>query len=290
MDTATETFESHRPLLFGIAYRMTGAAAESEDLVQDTFLRWQKVDLSEIESPKAYLSTIVTRLALDYMKSARVRRETYVGPWLPEPVTGAAGPDEVAAMADSVSVAFLLLLERLTPVERAAFLLHEIFDIGYDEIADMLEKTEVNCRQYVRRAKQHLAENKPRFDVTPERQRDLTERFLTACAMADTEGLTELLGEDAILYADGGGKVVSARNPIYGADPIARFLVGVARKAHPAERAAKMVELNGQLGCIVYADGAPENVFMLECGADLIQRVYVVRNPEKLVRLANQAL
>ena len=285
MNTLADTFEEHRALLFAIAYRMTGSATDSEDLVQEAYIRWQAVDTDNVDSPKAYLSTIITRLALDYMKSARVRRESYVGPWLPEPVAGAAAPHEAADMADSVTVAFMLLLERLNPVERAAYLLREIFDFNYDEIARILDKSETNCRQYVRRAKQHLKENRPRFDTSPDRQKDLMERFLVACASADTDGLIAMLSEDAILYSDGGGKVVAARNPIYGADRVARFLAGVTRKANDAERSVDIVELNGQPACIVWADGSPENVFYLDCDGDVIHRVYAVRNPDKLVRL-----
>src|SRR5919201_2733309 len=208
-----------RPLLFSIAYRMIGSVSEAEDIVQEAFLRYHRAQPTDVENPKAYLSEVTTRVAIDHLRSARARREEYVGPWLPEPLLvdeHAPDPSEQAELADSLSLAFLVLLERLSPVERAAFLLREVFDYPYDEIAEIIDRSEDNARQLVTRARRHVDEERPRFDADRRAQEELTERFMAATMDGDTEGLIELLAADVVAYTDGGGKVQAARKPLHG--------------------------------------------------------------------------
>ena len=213
MDTAKQ-FETYRPQLFAIAYRMVGSAMEAEDLVQESYLRYRSVQTEEIRSPKAFLTTIVTRLCLNHLQSARVQREQYVGPWLPEPMLDGAeqtlSPTDQMARYESISLAFLTLLETLTPVERGVFLLREVFDYDYPDIAAIVEKSEPACRQLFRRAKEHLAQRRPRFRTTPARQRQLLDQFMHAVSAGEFDGLTKLLAEDVTMWADGGGKVRGA--------------------------------------------------------------------------------
>lgn len=279
--TQVDTFNEYRPLLFSIAYRMLGSATEAEDILQEAYLRWANVDMDTVQSAKAYLSSIVTRLCLDYLRSAQAQREVYVGPWLPEPLLNEELPDiaESVEKADSLSLAFLVLLENLSPLERAVFLLHEIFDYDYSEIAEMVGKKEANCRQMVHRAREHLASRRPRFPVDEQHRQQITSKFIAACSNGDLNGLISLLTTDVVLMSDGGGKVQAARNPIYGIDAVARFLVGIAKKAPPEIRQA---EVNGQAAVIAYVDKKPYLVLALDIAEDKIRSIEIVLNPDKL--------
>lgn len=281
-----ETFNQYRPLLFAIAYRMLGSVMDAEDMVQETYVRWEQAADVAAQSPKAYLSSIVTRLCIDQLRSARVQREVYLGPWLPEPLltddtTGAA---EMAALADSLSMAFLILLEKLSPVERAVFLLREVFDYEYDEIAAIVQKSEANCRQLVRRARAHLAAGRPRFAVSPAEQQQLARQFAVACTTGDLDGLLNTLADDIILWSDGGGKVAAAQRPVHGPARVARLLLGLLRQA-PSNFVSHAATINGQPGFINYIDGRPISVLTLEIGNGRIQTIRVVVNPDELRRI-----
>ncbi len=275
-------FQELRPRLFALAYRMLGTRADAEDVVQDAYLRWQSAPAGDVRSPKSFLTTVVARLALDGLKAAHRKRETYVGPWLPEPLVEPAGTKHME-MAESLSLAFLRLLESLSPVERVAFLLREVFDAGYDEIAAALQTSESNSRQIVARARKHIQERRPRFTPDRSRQPEILREFLAACATGDPSQLTALLSEDVVLYSDGGGKVSAALNPIAGADRVARFLTGIARKL-PA-LSVQLAEVNGEVGAILLDAGRPHSVMALDLTAEgLIANLYFVMNPEKLPR------
>jgi RNA polymerase sigma-70 factor, ECF subfamily len=280
--------EALRRHAFAVAYRMLGTVAEAEDVVQEALLRLVRKDAPPRE-PAAWMTTATTRLAIDVLRSARVRRERYPGPWLPEPVVEdpAAGPAGHAELADSLSQAFLVLLERLGPVERAAFLLREVFGYEYAEVARVVGREEANCRQIVARAKQRLAADRPRFDPD-ERLRDaLLERFLAAAEEGDLPALEALLAGDAVLYSDGGGRAVAARKPIFGADRIARFMAVTARKRREAGASSqRRVRVNGQPGRVLRAaDGTVLDVLTVDVVAGRIVAVRVVRNPDKLARI-----
>lgn len=277
-------FDSHRPLLFSIAYRMLGSVMDAEDVVQEAFVRWRRASETEVRSPKAYLSAVVTRLCIDQLRSARARREEYVGPWLPEPLAAAPGDEtgpEAALLDESLSMAFLVLLESLTPTERAVFLLREVFDYDYPEISRLVGKSEANCRQISRRARQAVAARRPRFERSPEQEERLTQRFVEACTSGDLEGLLSLLSEDVTLWSDGGGRVRAALNPIHGADRVARFLVGILRDV-PAGFAVRLARVNGGPGVLAYEGERPTGVVSLDVSEDRIQAVRIVVNPEKL--------
>jgi RNA polymerase sigma-70 factor (ECF subfamily) len=286
---AAETFEAYRPLLFGIAYRMLGSAMEAEDVVQDAYLRYQATPPETIRSEKAFLSTVVTRLCLDQLKSARSRRESYVGPWLPEPLLtdalgGAPAPADRVTRGESISMAFLVLLESLTPLERAVFLLHEVFEYGYDEVAAIVGRSEAACRQLYRRARQHVLERRPRFPAAPSEQQRLTESFLRACERGDLNELMELLAEDVTMWSDGGGKVRAAPRPIHGRDAVARFILGILRKAPPGMR-VQPAEVNASVGILSYLDDQPFGALTLESDGRRIHGLRIVVNPDKLTRL-----
>lgn len=278
-----DPFTQHRPLLFSIAYRMLGSVMDAEDMVQETFLRWQQAAENEVQSPKAYLTAIITRLCIDHLRSARVQRESYLGPWLPEPLLtdDTTGTAELATLSDSLSMAFLVLLEKLSPLERAVFLLREVFDYDYAEIAAIVGKTEANCRQLVRRARQHLSNGRPRFQTSPTEQQTLTIQFAQACATGDLDGLLQVLAEDITLWSDGGGKVSAARRPILGSDRVARFLLGLVKKA-PPDLATRFARVNGRPGFVTYVGGNPLMVLSLETGNGRIQAIHIVVNPDKL--------
>jgi len=283
-EAKTETFERHRSLLFSISYRMLGSVMEAEDVVQEAFLRWQGASGREIRTPKSYLSTVVTRLSIDRLRSAKVRREEYVGPWLPEPIATGEGSDVAgaAALDETLSMAFLVLLESLTPVERAVFLLREVFDYDYAEIASLVGKSEDNCRQISRRARQSVAARRPRFESSPEQEERLMGSFLEACMSGDMESLLALLSEDATLWSDGGGKTRAALNPIYGADRVARFFSGILRKAPPGF-VVRRASINGRPGFIGYfEDGHPQSVTTFDVAEGSIRGIRLVVNPEKL--------
>jgi RNA polymerase sigma-70 factor, ECF subfamily len=283
MTVRTEDFERHRSLLFSIAYRMLGSVADAEDVVQETYLRWRDVTEEEVRSPKSYLSAMVTHLSINRLRSARAQREQYVGPWLPEPLLSdraeeVAGPSE---LDESLSIAFLVLLESLNPVERAVFLLREVFDYDYEEISRIVDKSEANCRQIARRARQSVAARRPRFEHSREQEERLTERFVEACTSGDMEGLLGLLSEDVTLWSDGGGKVAAAPYPIYGPERVARFLLGVLRTVPPGF-SARPTRVNGGPGVVGYVDGHPTGVVALDVADDRIRGVRIVVNPEKL--------
>jgi RNA polymerase sigma-70 factor (ECF subfamily) len=278
-----EAFSQHRPLLFAIAYRMLGSVMDAEDVVQDAFLRWQDAP-GDVRSPKAYLSTITTRLAIDQLRSARAQRESYIGPWLPEPLVSEEPPDVSGAADGSLSMAFLALLERLNPVERAAFLLRDVFDYEYAEIAGVVGKTEANCRQMVRRARLRVAESRPRFEVTREQIERLMGRFLRASAEGDMEGLVGLLAKDVTLWSDGGGKVAAALNPIDGPEKVARLVMGLARKM-PENTQFRIAWVNGGPGVITYIGGAVYDVISFEMAEGKVAAVRIVVNPDKLRRV-----
>lgn len=282
-----ETYTQHHAYLFTVAYRMLGSVMDAEDIVQEAFLRWGDVDATGVESPRAYLTTVVTRLCIDHLRSARVRREEYVGPWLPEPLlTGEVGDaGEPALLAESLSMAFLVLLESLTPVERAVFLLREAFGYEHAEIARIVGVSEVACRQTARRARQYVESRRPRFDPSPEQQRGLTERFVHACATGDLETLLSLLADDITLWSDGGGKVRAALNPIHGAGNVARFLLGVLSKAPPGFT-ARLAFINGEPGIVTEAAGDIIGATTLQIADGRIAGIRVVVNPEKLRGLA----
>lgn len=275
-----DAFEAERPRLLGIAYRMLGSVAEAEDVVQDTYLRWRDADAA---SPRAFLAAVVTRLSIDRLRSARARRERYVGPWLPEPI--ATAPTDRA----DVSMAFLVLLERLSPLERAAFVLHEVFDYSHAEVADALERDEAACRQLVHRARKRLGERATRR-YTPARttHERLLAAFLHACTTGDLAALRELLVADAVAVADGGGKARAARKALRGPDRIARFFVGITRKL-PAALRAQLVELNGAPALLVWVGDELYSAMLLDVDEDeRIRSVFMVRNPDKLARLAGR--
>jgi RNA polymerase sigma-70 factor (ECF subfamily) len=288
--TREEQFNEYRPLLFGIAYRMLGSVMDAEDVVQDAFLRWQNAAPDEVESPKAYLSTIVTRLCLDQLRSARMQREEYVGPWLPEPLVDEQAPDvaETAAMHESLSMAFLVLLESLTPVERAIFLLHDVFGYDFSEIARIVGRSEANCRQLARRARGYVEARRPRFEPSAAQQDRLMHQFMRACTTGDLPGLVATLADDITLWSDGGGKVAAARQPIHGRDAVARLLISLVRKA-PAGLDTHFAHVNGQSGFVSYLGGRPFAVLLLDIANERVQGVRIVVNPDKLRHLLGAA-
>jgi RNA polymerase sigma-70 factor (ECF subfamily) len=282
-----EEFERYRVLLFSIAYRMTGSASDAEDLVQETWLRYQASAEQEITSPKAYLTTIITRLALDHLKSARVTREQYFGTWLPEPILTAEDGGAILERQEELSLAFLLLLEALSPPERAVFLLHEVFEYPFGQIAEMLEKSPANCRQIFHRAKQALHDQRARFHPEPERQRQLLLGFLSASQAGNMDALTSLLAHDAITWADGGGKVQTVPRPIYGQQAVARFWLSVARKnLRPLTYTPD--EINGDPSILFWDEGGLAGVLSLTLSGGGIQDIYALLNPEKLTYLQRQ--
>ena len=279
-----EHFDLHRPLLFSIAYRMLGSVMDAEDIVQEAFVRWQQAPEAEVRSPKAYLSALVTRLCIDQLRSARTQREEYVGPWLPEPLPSERASDvaHTAVLEESLSIAFLVLLESLTPTERAVFLLREVFDYDYDEISHLVGKSEANCRQIAHRAREYVAARRPRFERSPEQEERLTGSFLEACTYGDMEGLLELLAEDIVLWSDGGGKARAALNPIRGSDRVARFFLGILGKTPPG-LVVRQTWVNGQPGITgYYADGQPQSVTTFDIAGERIRAIHILVNPEKL--------
>jgi len=287
----TEVYEELRPLMFSIAYRMLGSASEAEDVVQEAFLRYHRESSAgtAIDSPKAYLSTITTRLAIDQLRSARVRRERYVGTWLPEPVVTDAESDVETQVetADSLSMAFLVLLESLTPVERAVFLLHDVFEYGYDEISAVVGRTEQNCRQIAVRARRQVDAKRPRFEADRRRREELAQRFFEAVTRGDEQGLIGLLADDVVAYGDGGGKVPAIPQPVYGRDRVVRLMIGAAERGQQlGVRGASFVEINGQPGALFLdEDDRPLVAVTLDIADDVVQTIRAVGNPDKLHHL-----
>lgn len=280
-----ETFADLRPYLFTVAYNMLGSVMDAEDMVQEAYLRWQRAGVVA-ESPKAYLTAVTTRLCIDHLRSAKVQREAYIGPWLPEPLVTAVSPpaEENITLSETLSLAFLVLLESLTPTERAVFLLREIFDYEYADVATIVGKSEANCRQMVRRARQHIAAGKPRFDVPLAQQETLVTQFAEACRAGDMAGLIDLLADDIEVWSDGGGKATAARKVVYGRDKVARFMINVTRLA-PENADIQFALINGQLGIVAWANGQPLLVMALEMGNGRIQAIRNILNPDKLQHL-----
>jgi RNA polymerase sigma-70 factor (ECF subfamily) len=279
---SADLFNEHRALLLSIAYRMLGSRADAEDMVQETFLRWRQA--MDIRDPRAFLVTVITRLCINELQSARARREEYFGQWLPEPLLTAAasGEPRLAGIDGSLSMAFLMLLERLTPAERAVLLLREVFDYDYAEVARMLGQSEANCRQILRRAKQHITDQRPRFDASRIQQQALLERFLESTASGNMQGLISLLAKDVVLYTDGGGKSSAVPNPIYGAEHVARFFLTAPRKLMPAGVLRRFTEINQQPGVVAYFDGRVYGVLTIDASESEIRTIYIISNPDKL--------
>ena len=284
------TFEPHRRRLLGLAYRMLGSMAEAEDAVQETYLRWHHTDRAQIAEPRAFLITTTTRICLDVLKSARVRREEYVGPWLPDPITDTAAlaPDTQTEMAEDLSIALLLSLERLSPLERAAFLLHDVFDYSFTQVADTLGRNEAACRQLASRARTRVREGRPapRAGFHDAKHAELMSAFITASRSGDVAALTRLLASDARLVTDGGGKVAAALNVIEGADRAAAFLAGAVRKGWTDDMTIRFDTINGLPGLIVTGPKGLVQTTAFEIADDLVKAIYVVRNPDKLRHLA----
>ncbi len=285
-----EAFEHYRVLLFSIAYRMTGSASDAEDLVQETYLHYQARISSEIVSLKAYLTTIITHLALNYLKSARLAREQYMGTWLPEPIlTSEDGgfPQAALEQQEELSLAFLRLLEALSPPERAVFLLHEIFEYPFSEIGVMLSKSPANCRQIFHRARQALQDKRMRFEPEPQRQRQLLLSFLSASQAGDMTALTSLLAQDVISWSDGGGKVQTNLKPLHGKLAVARFWLSVTRK-NQRPLTETLAEINGSPAILFWEEGSLAGVISMTLSAAGIQEIYALLNPEKLAYLQQQ--
>ncbi|GGV56117.1 RNA polymerase sigma24 factor [Streptomyces longisporoflavus] len=293
-DTVTDVFEEHRPVLMGVAYRMLGRVADAEDVVQEAWLRWSAADQEQVREPRAYLVRVTTRLAIDRLRHVQSRRESYVGPWLPEPLVTDYGPTvpdtaEQAVLADSVSIAVLVVLESLSPLERAVFVLREAFGFPFSEIAATLDRGEPAVRQLAARARKHVDEGKPRYTVDPGERRDLTERFLAAAAGGDLDGLMSLLAPDVRLVGDSGGKAKAPLRVIENADKVGRFLDGAARRGVPggAVVETRFLEVNGAYSALILVDGKPDSVFQLDVVDGRIANVYIIRNPDKLLGFAS---
>ncbi|MBY8876094.1 RNA polymerase sigma-70 factor [Actinacidiphila acidipaludis] len=284
LEQATDDFSAARPQLFGIAYRILGSVAEAEDIVQDAWLRWQNTDRAGIREPAAFLATVTTRLAINTAQSARVRRETYIGPWLPEPVDTSVDPQLGAERAEALEMAVLFLLEKLNPVERAAYVLREAFDYPYRRIADILDSSEANARQLVSRARKHLAAEH-REPASPEAHRRLLEVFLEAAKTGNLPVLEDVLAEDAVSYTDGGGVRSASKVPIFGSVRISKFLAAFAPHFWPGTT-TEWIEVNGLPAALVSADGKPVVLLSIEASEHGIDRAMWIMNPEKLSRFA----
>jgi RNA polymerase sigma-70 factor (ECF subfamily) len=277
-----EAFEQQRSYLFSLAYRLLGSVSDAEDVLQDAYLRWDRVRPEEVRSVRAFLATVVVRLCMDQLRSARAKREVYVGPWLPEPLitTGRTDLTETVELRESLSFAFLLMLEKLSPLERAVFVLREVFDYDYAEIAPIVDKSEANCRQAFHRARQRLADERTRFEASPEQQEQLTEQFMRAASEGDVQGLVQLLAEDVVAVGDGGGKAVAGLRPIVSRDRVIRGFLGNLQKLPPDR--AWVEEVNGQPAIVASRNGEPYAVVLLEVRQGRVQQVYSVVNPDKL--------
>ncbi len=283
-------FEANRSRLFGLAYRMLGEAAEAEDVVQDAYLRWRQ-HADTVATPASWLTKVTTNLCLGRLTSARARREHYVGPWLPEPILTSTdpGPLETVEQHDTLSLGVLMLLERLTPLERAAFVLREAFDCGHREIAEILDLDEAHVRQLYRRARQHVGEPRKRFPASAEQGRRILERFLAAAVSGDVAGLARLLAEDAVAWSDGGGKVTAARHPVIGRDKVARLFVGLGRSPRTGRAALSLAEVNGTPAVLVHEAGALSVVIVPEIVDGRVVAVHSVLNPDKLAFASAQS-
>lgn len=281
----TDPFEQVRPHLLGLCYRMLGSVADAEDVVQDAWLRWERAGRPLLDSPRAWFTRVCTRLCLDRLKSAAGQRETYPGPWLPEPMVE-NGSDRLE-LDETISFAMLMAVQRLTPAERASFLLHDVFGYAFDEVADILELTSPHCRQLAARARRHLRSDRPRFDSTAGEVRRLSAAFFAAIEAGDVQTLESVLAEDVVLTSDGGGKVAAAGRPIPGRDMVQRFLLGVYRKRPRDVRLERReVWFNGAPGTVITMDGRADSAYQIDIRDGVITSIYVQRNPDKLRELA----
>lgn len=290
----TDVFVEHRSALTGVAYRVLGTASDAEDVVQEAWLRWSRVDHATVDDPRAYLVTVVSRIAVDRLRSARARRESYVGEWLPEPVSTAPDGSERAEIADSVEFALLVVLETLSPLERAVFVLREAFQFPYAEIAEIIGRGEAATRQLARRAREHVEERRPRFEADPAARRRMTERFLAACVEGDLDGITGLLAEDVTLVGDGGGRAKAPLRSLHGVSKVGRFLAAIAGESNtrrflgsvgldsPDGLRTGIAEVNGGPAAIISAGDRVLTVVILEVVDDRVQDVYMIANPEKM--------
>jgi RNA polymerase sigma-70 factor (ECF subfamily) len=294
-DAALAAFTEHRQALFGIAYRMLGSVADAEDVLQDAWLRWSSVDVRTVREARAYLARTVTNLSLDRLSSAAAQRETYVGPWLPEPLVtsedaswasiGRARGDaeHEAEQAEAVSLAMLVVLETLSPLERAVFVLKDVFGFSFAEIAGMLERSEASVRQVGHRARSHVQARRPRYDAPADTRRRVTDEFLAACLGGDLNRMLDLLAPDVVAWTDGGGKIQAALRPLYGANNVARFILGILLKNRLPDLGVQHVLVNGQPGLLVTSAGVPDDVVTVDLNADgLIDGIRLIRNPDKL--------
>jgi RNA polymerase sigma-70 factor (ECF subfamily) len=287
--TEDEVFQQLRPELFGLAYRMLAVAADAEDIVHEAYLRWRAQPRDDVRSARAFLITVVTRLCIDALGSARARRETYVGPWLPEPLlVDELGPAGASELSDSLSLAFMVVLEELSGLERAAFLLHDVFGYDYRELSTALNRDQAACRQLVARARNHVAARGRRFEADRDQAHELTKQFLAACAGGDLNALLAVLAEDVVVWTDGGGKAKAAPKPVIGAAKAARFLIAIAR-ATPEGTDVIEANLNGQPGLVGLYGGSAVSAVVLDIAEGLVNGVMVMANPDKL-RAVNAAL
>jgi RNA polymerase sigma-70 factor (ECF subfamily) len=281
-----DSFEEYRPLLFSIAYRMLGSAVDAEDIVQDAYIRYQTHSVEEIRSPRAFLTTMVTRLCINFLQSARVQREQYLGPWLPEPIRTDADtmsliPNKRVEIHETVSMAFLVVLEQLTPAERAVFLLREVFDYSYREIGDILEKDEAACRQLFSRARKHITDNKPRFNASEEKHRELLDKFMSVVMSGDLEPLMNMLVDDAVMWTDGGGQATAAIYPIYGRKNVARFVLGSTRLLKK-DYQIEISQINDEPAVLIYQEGVISLLIFVGANDAKIESIRVIANPDKL--------
>jgi len=284
---AAGSFEAHRRHLTGLAYRMLGSLAEAQDAVQDAYLRWHQTDRTAIGDARAFLSRVVTRLCLDQLKSARARHEHYVGPWLPEPVLdeSALAADAASAYAKDLSVALMLTLERLSPLQRAAFLLHDVFDMSFDEVADALGRTSATCRQLAARARSHVRASRPRFRTSPQECDRLATAFGAAAQSGDAAALAGLLAEDVTYYSDAGGRMPAALRPVAGRDKVVRLIMGLGKKGLAAIRAVRPAQINGLPGFIIERGAGEVLTMAFDYRDGLIAGIYLMINPDKLRHL-----
>jgi RNA polymerase sigma-70 factor (ECF subfamily) len=282
-----ETFAELKHLLFSIAYRMLGSVMDAEDMVQETYIRWQNCKQEDIDSPRSWLSTVITRLCINYLKSARVQREMYVGPWLPEPLVADAGVSamENSKLSDSLSLAFLVILENLTPTERAVFVLREVFSYEFAEIAPIVEKSEANCRQILARARRRVDERQPRFEAAPQDAENLINQFEHAIQTGDLDSLLAVLAKDVVFVSDGGGKARAVLRPISGADHVGRLLIGAAKKFGSKTQVLRHVIINNLPGTISCDQGRILRVLCFGIRDNRICSIYVIANPDKLRHL-----
>jgi RNA polymerase sigma-70 factor (TIGR02957 family) len=292
MSDDQQTFADHRNLLFSIAYRILGSAADAEDVVQDSWLRWTAADRREVSDPKAYLARIASNLSMERLRSTRHQRETYVGPWLPEPILTTADTADDIAAAESVSMAMLVVLETLSPLERAVFVLKEVFDFSYAEIAEAVDRSEAAVRQAAHRAREHVRARRPRFEADRSKKREATERFFAATTGGDINELMELLAPDVTLWTDGGGKVRQAMRPIRGVEKVARWIAGAIRRPYEgvavADMSAEVVDINGGPGILIHGAGRVIATLIVELDTEgRIVTIHNVANPDKLRAVAN---